>query len=100
MYILCGWVGLRMFEQSIIFVVSGKVSVVKSRTKTYTKRYPTFEKTVSKRKIIGIHFLTFIVLTIIWFFSTEPFLKKFAPGIHSVEMWFNLIVFGTIGILI
>jgi len=34
------------------------------------------------------------------FFTSEPLLNKFASGIHNVGMWLNLIIYGTIGILI
>jgi hypothetical protein len=39
-------------------------------------------------------------LTAILIFSSEPLLNIFASGIHNVRMWLNLIIFGTIGILI
>jgi len=55
---------------------------------------------VKKGKIIGFHILTFVILTIALFFSSELLLNKFASGIHNVEMWLNLIIYGTIGILI
>jgi len=44
--------------------------------------------------------LSFIILTVILIFSSEPLLNHFASGIHNVVMWLNLIIFGTIGILI
>jgi hypothetical protein len=52
-----------------------------------------------KQKIIGIHLLTFVILTIVLFFSAEPLLNKFASAIHNVGMWLYLIIYGTIGIL-
>jgi len=57
-------------------------------------------KKVRKLKIIGIHLLTFVTLTIILFLSAETLLNIFASGIHNLGMWLNLIIFGTIGILI
>ncbi len=63
-------------------------------------RYPTFEQKLSRRKIIGIHLMSFIILTVILFLSSEPLLNKFASGIHDVGMWLNLIIYGTIGIFI
>lgn len=53
-----------------------------------------------KRKIIVIHLAVSILLTLLLFFTLEPLLNKFASGIHNVEMWLNLIIYGTIGILI
>ncbi|CAM4175025.1 hypothetical protein FLAN108750_13990 [Flavobacterium antarcticum] len=64
------------------------------------KRYPRFEQKLSKRKIIEIHLMSFILMTVILFLSSEPLLKKFASGIHDVGMWLSLITYGTIGILI
>ncbi|RIV48626.1 hypothetical protein D2V93_16640 [Flagellimonas taeanensis] len=58
------------------------------------------KKALRKRKIIGIHFLTFVILTIVWFFLAEPALHQFASAFHNVEMWLNFIIYGTIGILI
>jgi len=52
-----------------------------------------------KQKIIGIHLLTFVILTIVLFFSAEPLLNKFASAIHNVGMWLYLIIYETIGIL-
>jgi intracellular septation protein A len=69
-------------------------------SKLKSKPYPTFEKKLRKRKIIGIHILTFVILAIALFLSAEPLLNKFASGIHNVGMWLNLILYGTIGILI
>ena len=57
-------------------------------------------ETLRKRKIIGIHLLTFVILTIVLFFLAEPLLNKFASGIHNVGMWLNMIIYGTIGILV
>ncbi|PKP44208.1 MAG: hypothetical protein CVT96_02540 [Bacteroidetes bacterium HGW-Bacteroidetes-13] len=55
---------------------------------------------MSTQQITGIHLLSFIILTVLLFFTSEFLLKTFASGIHTVEMWINLIVYGTIGILI
>ncbi|AXT59233.1 hypothetical protein D1816_02495 [Aquimarina sp. AD10] len=55
---------------------------------------------MKKRKIILIHLISFIILTLILFFSAESLLKLLAPGFHDVVMWLNLILFGTIGLLI
>jgi hypothetical protein len=55
---------------------------------------------VKKGKIIGIHILLFIILTIILFFSSESILKIFAPEIHNVVMWLYLITYGTGVILV
>lgn len=55
---------------------------------------------MSKTKIISIHLLLFLVLTVLLFFSAEPILEILTPGLDDVIMWLNLIIFGTIGILI
>ncbi len=55
---------------------------------------------LSKKKIILIHLAVFILLTLLLIFISEPLLNRFAAGIHNVGMWMNLMVFGTIGILI
>ena len=55
---------------------------------------------LSKKKIISIHLTVFIVLTLLLLITSEPILNKFAAGIHNVGMWIDLIIFGTIGILI
>ncbi len=44
--------------------------------------------------------MTFIILTTVLISTAESLLNKFASGIHNVGMWLNLIIFGTIGILI
>ena len=54
----------------------------------------------SKKKIILIHLGVFILLTLLLLFTSEPLLNKFAAGIHNVGMWIDLMIFGTIGILI
>ena len=54
----------------------------------------------SKKKIILIHLGVFILLTLLLLFTSEPLLNKFASGIHNVGMWVDLMIFGTIGILI
>lgn len=53
-----------------------------------------------KRKIIFTHLAVFILLTLLLLFTSEPILNKFAAGIHNVGMWIDLIIFGTIGILV
>ena len=55
---------------------------------------------MSKKKIILIHLAVFILLTLLLLFASEPLLNKFAAGIHNVGMWIDLMIFGTIGILI
>ncbi len=55
---------------------------------------------MSKKKIILIHLGVFILLTLLLLFTSEPLLNKFATGIHNVGMWIDLMIFGTIGILI
>ena len=55
---------------------------------------------MNKKKIIVIHIVTFVLLSLLLFFSSEPLLNKFASGIHNVGMWIDLMIFGTIGILI
>jgi len=55
---------------------------------------------MSKTKIILIHLAVFTVLTLLLFFTSEPLLNKFASGIHNVEMWMDLMIIGTIGILV
>ena len=57
-------------------------------------------KTFSKGKIIGIHGLSFILLTALLFIVSDSLLKKFASGIHNVGMWTDLMIFETIGLLI
>ena len=54
----------------------------------------------SKKKTILIHLGVFILLTLLLLFTSEPLLNKFAAGIHNVGMWIDLMIFGTIGILI
>ena len=54
----------------------------------------------SKKKIILIHLAIFILLTFLLLFTSESLLNKFAAGIHNVGMWIDLMLFGTIGILI
>lgn len=55
---------------------------------------------MSKLKIISIHLVLFLVFTVLLFFSAEPILEILTPGLDDVVMWLNLIMFGTIGILI
>lgn len=55
---------------------------------------------MSNKKIILIHLAAFIILTLLLLFTSEILLNKFAAGIHNVGMWINLMIFGTIGILI
>lgn len=55
---------------------------------------------LSKKKIILIHLTVFVILTLLLLFTSEPILNKFAAGIHNVGMWIDLMIFGTIGILI
>ncbi len=54
----------------------------------------------NKKNIILIHLAVFILLTLTLLFTSEPLLNKFAAGIHDVGMWIDLMIFGTIGILI
>jgi intracellular septation protein A len=55
---------------------------------------------MTKRKIIFLHILLFLVLTAVLFFYSERLLNIFASGYHDVFMWLNLIIYGTIGIFI
>ena len=55
---------------------------------------------MNKKKIIAIHIVTFVLLSLLLLFTSEPLLNKFASGIHNVGMWIDLMIFGTIGILI
>lgn len=55
---------------------------------------------MSKKKTILIHLAGFIILTLFLLFTSEPLLNKFVTGIHNVGMWIDLMIFGTIGILI
>jgi len=55
---------------------------------------------MNKKKIILIHLAGFTLLTLLLLFASEPLLNKFAAGIHNVGMWIDLMIFGTIGILI
>ncbi|MVO09967.1 hypothetical protein GOQ30_12420 [Flavobacterium sp. TP390] len=55
---------------------------------------------MKKRKIIAIHFLIFLVLTVTLFFGSENLLKKVAPEFNNVMFWIDLILFGTIAIFI
>lgn len=55
---------------------------------------------MSNKKIILIHLAAFIILTLLLLFASEILLNKFAAGIRNVGMWINLMIFGTIGILI
>ncbi len=54
---------------------------------------------MNKKKIIVIHIVTFVLLSLLLLFASEPLLNKFAAGIHNVGMWIDLMIFGTIGIL-
>ncbi|PWH83417.1 hypothetical protein DIS18_02360 [Algibacter marinivivus] len=54
---------------------------------------------MNKRKIILIHLSLFIALTIGLLLSSEVILNYFAAGIHNVNMWIDLMTFGTLGIL-
>tara|TARA_R110000868_G_scaffold385339_3_gene653190 strand:+ start:554 stop:1090 length:537 start_codon:yes stop_codon:yes gene_type:complete len=55
---------------------------------------------MNKKKIIVIHIVTFVLLSLLLLFMSEPLLNKFAAGIHNVGMWIDLMIYGTIGILI
>ena len=55
---------------------------------------------MNKRKIIVIHLAVFLLLTLLLFFTSEPLLNKFASGIHNVGMWIDLMIIGSVGILI
>lgn len=55
---------------------------------------------MNKRKIIAIHILIFLVLTVTLFFGSENLLKKVAPEFNNVMFWIDLILFGTIAIFI
>jgi len=55
---------------------------------------------MTRRKIIIIHSVVFLVLSITLFFSSEALLRRFASEIQNVVLWLNLIIYGTIGILI
>ncbi len=43
--------------------------------------------------------MSFIMLTVLLFVTSESLLNTFAPEIHDVGMWLYLIIYGTIGIL-
>ena len=55
---------------------------------------------MNKKKIIVIHLVVFLLLTSLLFFTSEPLLNKFASGIHNVGMWIDLMIIGSVGILI
>ena len=84
------------FSIRVLFAKFGALS----RNKPYTHRYPTLKNWMNKRKIILIHLTIFITLTLLLFIFSEAILNKFAAGIHNVVMWLNLIICGTIGILV
>ncbi len=44
--------------------------------------------------------MSFVTLTAILIFSTEPLLNKFSAGIHDVKMWLNIVTYGVIGLFI
>jgi hypothetical protein len=50
---------------------------------------------MTKRKIIVIHLVVFLLLTLILFFTSETLLNKFASGIHNVGMFIDLMIIGT-----
>ena len=60
----------------------------------------TRKNLMSKKKIILIHLVASLLLTLLLLFTSEPLLNKFAAGIHNVGMWIDLMIFGTFGILI
>ncbi len=55
---------------------------------------------MTKRKIIIIHSIVFLALSLLLFFSSEGILRRFASEINNVVLWLNLIIYGTLGILI
>lgn len=55
---------------------------------------------MTKRKIIFLHIILFLVLTALLFFYSVRLLSFFAPGYHDVSMWLSLLFFGTFGILL
>ncbi len=55
---------------------------------------------MTKRKIILIHLSLFLILTLIFISISEYLLIQFMPGMHNVNIWLTMIIFGTIGIFI
>ncbi|MBD0825470.1 Asp23/Gls24 family envelope stress response protein [Aestuariibaculum marinum] len=49
---------------------------------------------MKKSKIILIHFVLFILLSLVFFFSAESILKTFAPDLNYVTVWITLVNFG------
>ena len=49
---------------------------------------------MNKSKIILIHFVLFILLSLAFFFSAESIIKTFAPDLNYVTVWINLVIFG------
>lgn len=52
------------------------------------------------KKILIYHLTIFVLLVVLLFFISEPILNIFAADIHNVEMWLNLLLFGTLFILV
>ncbi|MGJ8716589.1 MAG: hypothetical protein ACSHXG_15930 [Maribacter stanieri] len=55
---------------------------------------------MTKRKIIVIHSIVFLVLSFVLFFSAGTILNGLVPEIENVRLWLDLIIYGTILILI
>ncbi|SHJ78772.1 hypothetical protein SAMN04488007_1434 [Maribacter aquivivus] len=55
---------------------------------------------MTKRKIIINHSIIFLVLSLILFFSAGSILNKTVPEIENVRLWMDLVIYGTILILI
>ncbi|MEO9511732.1 MAG: hypothetical protein ABJN84_18185 [Flavobacteriaceae bacterium] len=55
---------------------------------------------MKRSKIVLVHVGLFIALSILLVFLAESILNVIARGLHNVEMWIALIVFGILGIFI
>jgi hypothetical protein len=51
---------------------------------------------MSTKKIIWIHFLSFMILSTVLFFSAEKILTTYLPDEHNVILWMGLIIYGTL----
>jgi hypothetical protein len=51
-----------------------------------------------KKKIILIHVITWILLSVVYFFLAEQIAEWLFPGIHGVEIWLNIVKIGLIAI--
>lgn len=49
---------------------------------------------MTRRKIIIVHLIVFLLLSTIFVLSSEYILNTFASSFHNVGLWLDLLVFG------